>query len=89
MMPMIPAMPALIPASNTVMQASSNIAKKYEEKKEKVFFFIKVFHSLEEIEAKLSKELRFQVDVVKVSEESLKVEREKLEKLEKEYAIIR
>ena len=48
-----------------------------------------MFHSLEEIEAKLSKELRFQVDVVKVSEESLKVEREKLEKLEKEYAIIR
>ena len=52
-------------------------------------FLKKVFHSLEEIEAKLSKELRFQVDVVKVSEESLKVEREKLEKLEKEYALIR
>ena len=44
---------------------------------------------MEEIEAKISKELRYQSDIVKVSEETLKAEREKLEKLEKEYAIIR
>ena len=49
----------------------------------------KISLSLEEIEAKLSKELRYQVDLVKVSEKSLKAEKEKLEKLEKEYAIIR
>merc|ERR1711976_915256 len=70
---MIPAMPALIPASNrnTMMQASH------------------MGNNLEEIEAKISKELRYQSDIVKVSEETLKAEREKLEKLEKEYAIIR
>ena len=52
-------------------------------------FLSESFYSLEEIEAKLSKELRFQVNVVKTSEETLKSEKEKLEKLEKEYAIIR
>ena len=51
----------------------------------KEFFYF----SLEEIEAKLSKELRYQVDLVQVSEKSLKAEKEKLDKLEKEYAIIR
>ena len=54
--------------------------------------FEKGYHScfsLEEIEAKLSKELSYQIDVVKVSEETLKAEREKLENIEKEYAFIR
>ena len=70
------------------MQAS-HIANKYLKLKLKHFVQNLFFWSLEEIEAKISKELRYQSDIVKVSEETLKAEREKLEKLEKEYAIIR
>ena len=52
----------------------------------KLFILWSFFFSLEE---EISKELRHQSNIVKVSEETLKTEREKLEKLEKEYAIIR
>ena len=52
-------------------------------------FKTKISLSLEQIEAKLWKELRYQVDLVKVSVKRLNTAKEKLEKLDKEYAIIR
>ena len=83
---MIPAMPALIPVSKrNIMMKASHIRNKYRKNMSKLFILWSFFFSLEE---EISKELRHQSNIVKVSEETLKTEREKLEKLEKEYAII-
>ena len=83
---MIPAMPALIPVSKrNIMMNASHIGSKYRKYMSKLFILWSFFFSLEE---EISKKLRHQSNIVKVSEETLKTEREKLEKLEKEYAII-